>query len=270
MSVIDAKECTLVNDLNPKYQTFYDLFAEGSKTLDFNRLEKHKTYSIELVSPYNRVIIPYSEIKLYHTGTRNNITLEECNDDIGIEKPKEYSFNSLNDVIEMAKTLPFSEEGYVVVDGNWNRIKVKSPAYLAVHHLHNNGNLNKKRVLELIRTNEHHEYLSYFQEHKEFFDKIEKVYQIYLEKIKKDVEDVSSQIFLTRKDYALYVKKLTNPDLLFSMLSGKITKDDWMKYILEMKIENLVDYLKLNSIEDIKLLLNDNRTFTTYSRTIVK
>ena len=28
MSMIDARECTLMNDLNPKYQTFNDLFME--------------------------------------------------------------------------------------------------------------------------------------------------------------------------------------------------------------------------------------------------
>jgi hypothetical protein len=27
------------------------------------------------------------------------------------------------------------DEGYVIVDANFNRVKVKKPAYVAVHHL---------------------------------------------------------------------------------------------------------------------------------------
>jgi hypothetical protein len=213
--------------------------------LNYDLLNKNYTYSFELVSPYNRVVVPYKEIKLYHTGTRNNITLEELNEDIGVQKPKQYRFDTLTDAISSVQNMPFSEEGYVVVDANWNRVKIKSPAYLAIHRLHNNGNINKKSILELVRKNDHHEFLSYFPEYTEYFKKIEDIYVDYLEKLHKDIEDVSSQTFATRKDYALYVKELTNPNLFFAMLDGKITKETWRKYILELPIDKMAEYLKL-------------------------
>src|SRR5690606_7473422 len=100
-------------------------------------------------------VVPYTEISIKHIGTRNLDTLEELNVDIGVSKPKEYSFKSLDECIRVAQELPFNEEGYVVVDGNWHRIKVKSPAYVAVHHLTTNGVVTKERIVELIRQNEH-------------------------------------------------------------------------------------------------------------------
>ena len=41
--------------------------------------------------------------------------------------PKEYNFHSAQDVINAAKELPWDEEGYVVVDADFNRVKIKSP-----------------------------------------------------------------------------------------------------------------------------------------------
>jgi len=45
-------------------------------------------------------------------------------------------------MVAAAEALPFDEEGYVVVDANWHRAKVKSLAYLQVHHLADNGNVS--------------------------------------------------------------------------------------------------------------------------------
>lgn len=248
MSMIDARECTLQNNLDPKYQTFYDLFMEAARknNLDFNRLNKKHTTVFELVSPYNRVVIPYKDFDIYHLTTRDNETLQELDIDIGIQKPKAYSFNSIEDVLTMAQTLPFSEEGYVVVDGNYNRVKIKSPAYLQIHHLHNNGNMNKDRVLWLIMHGEHKEYLAIFPEYKKFFDEIEDAFNVYLNKIRKDITVLTSQTFTTKKDYAMVAKEMTAPSLMFLMYDKKVTIENWEKYIRSLPAEKVIDYLGIN------------------------
>ena len=116
----------------------------------------NKTYIFELVSPITQVVIKYPTTRLIHIGTRSNKTMQESNDWIGITKPDIYPIKSLKECIEAAKKLNSNEqvtkEGFVVVDADWNRIKIKSPEYLALHHMVNNHNYSKDRMVEMIRS----------------------------------------------------------------------------------------------------------------------
>lgn len=139
--------------------TYGDLIrkAENYNDIPFAELDKDNTYIFELVSPENRVVIAYPETMLWHTGTRNRLTGEESDTDIGIRKPAEYPLHSIDECIAAAEALndPGSEvkkEGFVVVDSFRHRVKVKSPAYLGIHRLIGNGNFSRRQVLELIRT----------------------------------------------------------------------------------------------------------------------
>ena len=121
---------------------------------------KDYTFIFELVSPETQVVVKYPKPHLYHIGTRNNISGQEMDSDIGIEKPKEYPLKSLDDCVTAAGELNKSDdgqvhgvkrEGFVVVDGNWNRIKVKSPDYLMLHRMSSNANFSKERIISMIR-----------------------------------------------------------------------------------------------------------------------
>lgn len=152
--VIDARSAN-VQGFN---KTFYDIIvsAKNYKDIPFEALVHDYTYIFELVSPYNRIVVEYPEIKLYHTGTRSNITGNEYNLNIGVQKPKEYPISTFEDAIKAAAALNNSAshvdaEGFVVVDKDWHRIKIKSPEYLAAHHDWNNGSylLSKDTAVSL-------------------------------------------------------------------------------------------------------------------------
>lgn len=127
-------------------------------SIPFNSLDREKTYIFELVSPETRVIIPYNETKLYHLGTRHRVTGIETDEDIGIVKPARYTLHSLEDCISAASKLnegmsnadDIEAEGYVVVDANWNRVKVKSPGYLAAHYI-SEIKMTKENVITMLR-----------------------------------------------------------------------------------------------------------------------
>jgi len=205
------------------------LFLEAVKNanLDFAKLDAKYTYIFELVSPYNRNVIPYANTEIYHIGTRDMQTGFEVNKDIGVKKPKEYSFNSLDDVIAAAQKLPFSEEGYVVVDKKFQRVKVKSPAYLMVHHLRDNGNINIDKIVGLIRKNEQSEFLSYFPEYKEDFVKVAQIYRSWMDLINNDVFLFfnNRDTFASRKDFAFWAKTLRLPDLMFKLYTGEVKNE---------------------------------------------
>lgn len=125
--------------------------------IPYDKLDKDTTYIFELVSPISRVVIYYYTTTLYHTGTRNNITGKEEELDIGIIKPKVYSLNSLEDCCNAAKELnktnsenEVTNEGFVVVDKNYHRIKIKSPDYLIVHRIAENKVISKVDCIDML------------------------------------------------------------------------------------------------------------------------
>ena len=142
-----------------------------------DKLNEGYTYMFELVSPFTKVVIPYPESDMYLIGCRDNRTFKEtfyndCPLAAFFKTPEIHQLRSVADCLAVCEKMPWNEEGYVVVDGNFNRIKIKSFAYLAVHRLANNGVMTRTRAIELIRTNEVDEVLAYFPEHRRTIDAV--------------------------------------------------------------------------------------------------
>lgn len=244
---INAYKCPLgladyVRMVECPYETFGQLFDEAARGawLDIEQLDKANTYMFELVSPYNKVVVNYGTIDIYHIGTRNNETLEELNVDIGVKKPKNYSLHTLEDCVEAASKLTFNEEGYVVVDGNWNRVKIKSPAYVAVHHLKGNDQLNIKGVIDMMKANETEEFLSYFPEHKKEFDFVRERIELFIYCLEREVEKIENETYETQKDFALAVKDKPFSGYYFLWRKTGIKPKDWVWGLESNKIKECI------------------------------
>ena len=131
--------------------------AENYSDIPFDRLDRDLTYIFELVSPQARVVIPYEKTLLYHTGTRSNLTGEELEVDIGIRKPASYPIGSLEDCLSAAAVLnrnngadEVTYEGFVVVDKDYHRVKIKSMDYITVHHVFTLKTVGKQACVELL------------------------------------------------------------------------------------------------------------------------
>lgn len=138
--------------------SFHDLIcrAENYGDIPFDVLDRDMTYIFELVSPSTQVVVPYDRTMLYHLGTRSNLTGRELDVNIGICKPKMYPIHSLAECVETAVRLnqaggeEIRAEGFVVVDGNWNRVKVKSPDYIAKHRLVQMKSIPKRECVQML------------------------------------------------------------------------------------------------------------------------
>ena len=129
--------------------------AENYENIDYSLLDKDSTYIFELVSPEGQIVINYPSSLLYHIGTRSNISGCEREEDIGIIKPKSYPLGSLEECVEAARALNMGAdevvaEGFVVVDGGYNRVKVKSLDYISKHRTSTVQSMTKERALELL------------------------------------------------------------------------------------------------------------------------
>lgn len=136
--------------------------ADNLADIPFESLDKTMTYIFELVSPQSKVIIAYDTTSLYHLGTRSNLTGEEFDVDIGIKKPASYPLSSLEDCLEAAVALnknsegeseEVSKEGFVVVDRDWHRVKIKSPDYIMLHKLASMKEISKSDALYFLLEN---------------------------------------------------------------------------------------------------------------------
>lgn len=188
------------------------------------------TYVFEMVSPWNRVVVPYDSENLYLIGIRNNITLkEEYFGDHPLSRffdvPKVYGFGTFEDCMANAASLPWDDEGYVVMDAAFNRVKVKSTAWLAAHYLVNNHSLSYARALELVRMNEVAEVLYRFPDLKGAIDECRERY----EEAKK-ADDSAWRRFedggmksLPRKEQAAFIlREFKSKSCGFSLLDGNV------------------------------------------------
>jgi len=237
--MISAEDAKLYLKTN-EFKTFSDLFPFDE--IDYSILNEKYTYTFELVSKYNRIVIPYDKTEIFHIGTRDNETIKELNVDIGIKKPLEFKFNSITDILDMAGALPYNKEGYVVVDKYWNRIKIKSPAYVAIYHLRGKGKVSNKRLLIIIRKGEKEEFLNYFPEYENDFIENEKKYLSYILEIKKSIIESDKYKNLTRKEFAAWATKQINPGILFMFLDGKVnTIEEYLYRINDDKLLKLIE-----------------------------
>lgn len=176
-------------------------------------LDPNFTYMFELVSPMTQVVIPYPETKLYYLGARDMVTMRENKfkdyeviKAFGISIPKHYSIHNITECISEANRMTKDEEGFVVVDKNYNRIKVKSPEYLRAARLANNNVVTIKRIVKMIRDEQIDDFLAYCPQHEEVVNKVIGALREMEEECAKEWEEVKEFACKEKKEFVSIVK----------------------------------------------------------------
>ena len=222
------------------------LSFEDFQVLSNKVLTKGYTYLFDVTSRENRVVTHYEGYKLWYLATRCNKTgeylrTEKAVQQLGAQLINVFKFKSSQNCLGTAAQLPDLQEGYVVYQDGRPICKVKSPAYVTVHHLRGEG-LSPKRIATLVLGNEQQEYLKYFPEDAGYilpYEEALKNIEQQLEEISKDVYDIESQ-----KDFALEVKGLPFSAVLFQWrkVGGSITAV-LHQQPLNYKLKLLLSYL---------------------------
>ena len=239
-------------------KTFFEVIksAYNYKFIDFDKLNKDYTYIFELVSFDSRVVIDYGITKLYHIGTRNNKTGEELIENIGIEHPKEYPFTTFDEAITAVAKLnegcsDIEHEGFVVVDKNWHRIKIKTKEYFDVHHAMNNHSLTKKRIIKHILNGK--DEAKVLKEEVPEYRHVIMYYEYRIEELKYEMLKTIKYARALYEEYsgnkkAVYMEIKDSPFVNTAMsyindLDKKIDIERDFKYMLESRIIELIpDY----------------------------
>jgi len=251
--------------VNNKFDTsFSDLFWNTMEekygiTPESKLLEKGFIYAFELTTPYNIVVKPHGESSATLLGMRNQATFEELPYGIlmtkcellGIPLVKRYDLNEGNvgKLLRTFEDMTWHEEGYVVVDADFNRIKIKNPAYVAVHHL--KDKTGEHNIMGVVKSNEIEEFAATFPERKEEIFKLKKEYDILLDKLKVVWGEIPKPKNITakeRKKFAIAVNETATKEnldmfkgMFFGLQDGKVDNID--SYLFNFDDKKLYHYL---------------------------
>lgn len=207
--------------------TFLSLFRRVSCNINFYTPnpsdDKDLTFMFELCSKHNRVITQHRKERIVLHGVRNRLTGRELDPSAyatkyGWECVKMFNMRNESEVINAANKLNgYEDEGFVIVDKDFNRVKVKSLGYVRIANIKKRMDLES--LLEIHIRNEQSEFLSYFPEFnreflnlKEKFDKTVLEYGTFYEGIK-GIKD--------QKEFALKAVTKQHPAILFDVRKGR-------------------------------------------------
>ncbi len=226
-------EADLIID-SGKY-TFRTLFEKAlfeTVSLSFDdftsRLDKEITYCFELTTPLNKIVVQYRDYRITLLGARKALSeIDISAIETGVPKVQEYSLSSIQDILEFVNAQnPLEMEGVVVKDSSFNRIKVKSAAYVLAHKTKDTISASPRNLLELILLEREDDVLPILppETAQDVMNMKEKVH-----KFMNNYNKLYSNIILSlpancsKKDFALEIQKqkIPWPATLFQMFDQK-------------------------------------------------
>lgn len=109
---------------------------------DLSGLDKGTTYLAEAIYPENRIVVHYQYAGLVLLGAYQGDGWEVSYDGLltlgqrlGWRVAKRHSFAAVSELLALAKTLPPTEEGFVLLFSNGLRLKVKGDEYCRIHRM---------------------------------------------------------------------------------------------------------------------------------------
>jgi hypothetical protein len=206
-------------------------------------------FFFELCSKYNKIIVQhFGDPYVVLLGARNLTTLKELTLDEAhayfpdCKKVKTHPLGSFDECIGALENVsPLVQEGFVICDANFNRVKLKSLAYVALHHLKDSLGGSHRALLEVVRKGEIEEVCASFPEFKN--DMME--YKHRLDALICELEHVYSitRDIPVQKEFALKLEEMNVRcrSALFSLRANKVSSVK--QYLQSIHIDQLVNLL---------------------------
>lgn len=228
-------------------ETFIRLFKE------FDKLQPGLTYMFEMVSKDNRIVTKYDEEFVALIGSRHLGSMREFDQDaldslantLGVRRPKRFKATNIEECRALFEDFKDDEEGLVIVDGEFNRKKLKQESYLKMAKI---VSMKPQDVLDYMlgRT----ELDADFTDMPELRAKINEVKTLYngvkiaSHGIYDSIKDIETQ-----KDFAEKAKKYKISSILFGLRKGVPFDKQIIRY------DRLVEYHNAMVIPTLKKLI---------------
>jgi hypothetical protein len=170
-NVPEAKDARLPVVRGQCGSSFDDLIRDArGYDIKTESLLKHLTYCFELIHPRLRIVVDYHGSKrMVFLGAVNIDTMQEHDErsrlavglDDWVEIPREFSFDSIEKAMEAAHQLGSDQEGWIAVDKNFNRVKIKGDVYVMMHHACSKQTLTDAEALKIVCSGEMDEICAY-------------------------------------------------------------------------------------------------------------
>jgi hypothetical protein len=200
-------------------EAFWGVFKDRGYALPDR--EDH-CFMFELCLPSDPVLVRHGEPRLLAHGARDLGTLAEIAHEplaerYGWQSVGAHPVGSLDEAARAVRALaPLSHEGFVACDASFRRVKIKSPAFVALHHMR--GATNLRHLLEVVRTNEGDEFLAYFPEARPAWQAVRERF----EALKREAEaTLATGAGLDDRAFGLAIKHLPYGSMLFAVRKGK-------------------------------------------------
>jgi predicted kinase len=253
-------------------ETFNLYIPDANKRNElFKSLNKDLCYVFELCTPWNRVVVKHTESKLYFLAIRNKKTFNEewpssCPQLYDVfDKPKKYPYSDIKEILRICKeNLTTEDEGFIIIDDQFRRVKLKSHQYVEEHYKSTVVTVNS--VTHVIFLGEEEEYLTIFPEYKGVVD----IINSELNRLGKSIDSLYISVFdsmndkTDKKEFAMLLEKLPNSyekSFLFEIFYGRIKNGkegimwynttEWRKHKVDLflkhsNVANLVNANKNN------------------------
>lgn len=228
---------------------FWNTYYNYMKELPSPRCRK--CFFFELTGPANKIVVRHAETGLTLLGGRDLNTNQELNTvealaffpDIPIVK--EYDLTSFDACIATFEHMsPVAQEGYVVVDGNFNRVKVKHPGYVALHHM-KDGLQSKRALVEVVRSGEIDEVVTSFPEFETILLEAKGRLDVVVSTLEEAYEKHKN--IVVQKDFALAIKDIPCYHALFALRAKKVPSV--RAYLRDINIDTVMRLLKYRTDE---------------------
>lgn len=213
-------------------------------------------YFFELCSPYNRVVVTHKEESLTLLGGRDLINGHEMPVDMiaykfpTLKHLREFSLTSW-DAIKASHNLTrgIDQEGFVVIDQAFRRVKDKNPEYTALHHI--KGSLSRRAFVEVARAGETSEVEVAFPEYSPLLQEIRGRWEVLVSEVEADYASLSS--IESQRDFAMEAVKTRCSSALFSVRAKK--SNNIRDFLREYRIDNVVTLLGYKADEPIPAMV---------------
>lgn len=143
-------------------QTFADLFwkafkASGGDLSSLGYAKGNYTFCFELCTPDNQIVVKYPDYKVFLLAVRGlELGFSEDMPDVWAEQIRvpvvpSYRFGSTEEMLDFVQKLNGTQnEGIVVCDTKFNRVKVKNAGYLALSKVKDSVTKSPRSIMEVI------------------------------------------------------------------------------------------------------------------------